>query len=123
MITQDDLKKTGWKKFSWNGGVIIEWWKSFKGNSFDFRIGVRFGEYKGIKAGIVYLFAGGSYIHLLHINSIDHINSLYNLLHNDNPISMQDFVLSHREIPTPPTGQGDGRQTTRNDVETFGLNL
>lgn len=93
MITQDELKANGWKKFKWNSGIIIEWWKPIISESFNSRIGVRFGEYRGLTEPIVYLFAGNSYLPLTHIKTYEHLEALHKAIYNPNQQSLRDFVL------------------------------
>lgn len=93
MITQDELKANGWKRFKWNGGIIIEWWKPIIAESFESRIGVRFGEYRGRIEPIVYLFAGNSYLPLTHIKTYEHLETLYRAIYNPSHKPLRDFVL------------------------------
>lgn len=93
MITQEELKNNRWKRFEWNGGTIIEWWKPIIGQSFDSRIGVRFGEYKGNVPPIVYLFFSSAYLPLLHIQNYEKLHALYVAIYNPGTKSLCDFVL------------------------------
>lgn len=98
-ITQKQLKDNRWHRFSWNNGSIIEYWKPLDSSkNFDYRLGVRFGEYVGALS-IVYLFAGHSYTPLTHIQSYDQLQNLYSSLYNPHYQTLQDFVLSNKDTP------------------------
>lgn len=80
-MTPRELEAHGYQRFSWNHGVIIEYWKSITKNDDDFecRIGVRFGEWKDIPF-IVWLFFSHQAHPLRHITMIEQVEQLYMLL-------------------------------------------
>jgi len=78
-ITPQNLEQYGFRLIEWNRGVILEYWKSFRDDNQDFRIGVRFGEFKDVPY-IVWLVFPDSMYALKHFNSIEQVEQLLDLL-------------------------------------------
>ena len=100
MITKKQLKDNQWRRFSWDNGTIIEYWKPIDSrNDFELcpRLSVRFGEYRNVSF-VVYLFTSSNITPLLHIQQYSQLQELYSRLYNPHYQSMQDFVLSHNTI-------------------------
>lgn len=96
MITPDQLKANDWREFSWNNGSIMEYWKPLgRPDDFDFRLGVRFGEYKKVPP-IVYLHTCRTYTPLLHVRNYEQLHGLYARLYNPHYQDLQDYVLGFK---------------------------
>ena len=79
-ITPEALAAAGYQLFTWNS-VIPEYWKSFSksGNGFDYRVGVRFGERKGVPFTMYLVFP--HHMHpLRHIVTVEQVEQLVALL-------------------------------------------
>lgn len=81
MVTPKILERYGYDKFEWNNGAIIEYWKSFATypNDFDYRIGVRFGEWEN-REYVVWLIFRNHMHDYKNIKTIDQLEQLYTLL-------------------------------------------
>lgn len=84
MIDFRDLEYIGFNKFSWNGGVIIEYWLPLYPNRsekdhFDSRLGVRYGKHRD-KSVNVWLILLSSMMKLHHVDTIDKLKMIYELL-------------------------------------------
>lgn len=74
------LQALGFEQFSWNGGVIIEWWKSIrKDGDFNMRLSVMFNEWKHIPF-IVYIVTPSQRLSLRHIKTTSELLQLHHLL-------------------------------------------
>ena len=79
-ITPESLKVNGWREFSWNGGAVMEYWKSLNdADYFERRIGVRFGEYKN-RPLTIYIFGNHTMIQVGNVHHIDHLEMLWQLM-------------------------------------------
>ena len=80
-MTPQELEMHGYRRFSWNNGTIIEYWKSIgiANDDFESRIGVRFGEWKDTSF-LVWLFFPHQAVSLRHITTIKQVERLYKLL-------------------------------------------
>lgn len=76
-----ELAAMGYHRFEWNGGDIIEYWKSIgrADNDFQSRIGIRFGEWKHLPF-LVYLVWPSFMVPLKHIKSYEDLEELYRLV-------------------------------------------
>jgi hypothetical protein len=79
---EKDLKKHGFTKQVWNG-VINEWSKNLRhrpGKPMVFSLRVRFGEWKDVQGGMVYLYSGNSFTSLPHVQTLDQILEVVRVL-------------------------------------------
>jgi hypothetical protein len=79
LITPGNLEQRGYRLIEWNRGIILEYWKSFHDGSPDFRIGVRFGEFKDVPSIVWLIFPNYMYA-LKHFTSVEQIEQLLGLL-------------------------------------------
>jgi len=80
ILTQEELEKHGYCRFSWNDGAIVEYWKSFrKTGDFDYRVGVRFGEYRNTPF-TVWLILPSFMYSLRHLTTVEQVEQLLTLL-------------------------------------------
>jgi hypothetical protein len=80
MLTPEQLKKRGYKEFSWNNGTIMEYWKPiFPKRGRDCLVCVRFGEHNDYPF-MVYIIAGSAMLRLKHLQTINEVEALYALL-------------------------------------------
>lgn len=79
-LTPEALKKRGYKELSWNGGIIMEYWKPiFPKRGQDVRLAVRFGEYPDYPF-MVYIIMPQVMLGLKHIQTLAEVEALYALL-------------------------------------------
>jgi hypothetical protein len=82
MITPEELLNLGFEEFAWNGGLIMEYWLSLFPDTekeWDYRLGIRFNEFRD-KPFIVWLFTGSAMTQLRHIDTVEKVSQLYELV-------------------------------------------
>ena len=79
-ITPRTLLQLGFHEFSWNNGVIMEYWLPLfpEKPNFDYRLGIRFGEHKWEPVNVWLITQ--SMLKLTHIDSIEKVKQMYKLL-------------------------------------------
>lgn len=79
-MTPEELARHGYNLMSWNGGTIPEYWKPLRGDDeFNYRIGVRFNEYKN-RPFAVWLTVGSNMHECKRIKNVSQLNALHFLL-------------------------------------------
>jgi hypothetical protein len=79
-MTPQELVQHGYRRFEWNGGLMIEYWKPLSDdNDFDFRLGVRFGERRDVPF-IVWFTTKYSMYAVKRTKTIEQLETLFGLL-------------------------------------------
>lgn len=80
-MTPAELLAAGFHEFNWNNGAIMEYWKSITEDEdgFDFRVGVRFGEWKD-KPFLVWFITGSSMTSMPKIKTVEQLNQFYEMV-------------------------------------------
>jgi len=78
-ITPENLAQRGYRLIEWNRHAILEYWRSFHDGNQDYRIGVRFGEFKDIDHIVWIIFPSYMYA-IRHLESVEQVEQLLGLL-------------------------------------------
>jgi len=80
MITPKELEQLGYRRFEWNNGAILEYWKPLgDDDDFEHRLGVRFGEWRHIPH-IVYIWSRIGGYKFKHIETTSQLEQVYRLI-------------------------------------------